>query len=102
MGTAVLDAMALGVPPVTFDAGGAAEYIEDGKSGVVVKANDTVAFATALSSLVEDEEARETLAAFGPGRAAAFSLSRLADGTHETYRRVLAQLYGEGAGFRSA
>jgi hypothetical protein len=102
MGTAVLDAMALGVPPVTFDAGGAAEYVEDGKSGVVVPAGDAVAFAAALSSLVEDEELRETLAAFGPLRAAGFSLARLAEGTEETYRRVLAELPGEGTSFLSA
>jgi glycosyltransferase involved in cell wall biosynthesis len=68
----------------------------------VVPAGDAVAFATALSSLVEDEELRETLAAFGPLRAAGFSLARLAEGTEETYRRVLAELPGEGTSFLSA
>jgi glycosyltransferase involved in cell wall biosynthesis len=86
MSTAVLDAMGLGVPPVAFMEGGAGEYIEHGRSGLVVADGDSVAFAAALSSLVEDEELRDTLAAFGPGRASRFGVASLADATEFTYR----------------
>jgi hypothetical protein len=86
MSTAVLDAMGLGVPPVAFQEGGAGEYIEHGRSGLVVPSGDAVAFAAALSSLVEDEELRDTLAAFGPGRASRFSIARMADATEAVYQ----------------
>ena len=89
MSTALLDAMALGVPPVTYDSAGASEYVAHGECGLVVSAGDAVAFAAALSSLVEDEEMRDTFAAFGPGRAADFSVPRMAEAIESTYARAL-------------
>jgi L-malate glycosyltransferase len=96
MSTAVLDAMGMGVPPVAFEGSGAGEYIEQGRSGLVVPGGDAVAFAAAVSSLVENEELRDTLAAFGPGRASRFSVAQMADSTEHTYNAALGRRRGAG------
>jgi glycosyltransferase involved in cell wall biosynthesis len=88
MNTGVLDAMALGVPPVAYSGGGADEFIEHGRSGLVVQSGDAVAFAAALSSLAQDDVLRDTMTAFGPGRASRFSVDRMADSTESVYRSL--------------
>jgi hypothetical protein len=102
MSTAVLDAMSLGVPPVAYDSGGAGEYIEHERSGLVAPYGDSVAFAAAVSSLVTDEELRDTLAAFGPGRATKFSVSKMADQTELCYRKALGGAGRGTTGYLSA
>ena len=47
LGTAVIDAMALGVPPVAFAVGGIAEVVVDESSGLLVPAGNITAFARA-------------------------------------------------------
>jgi glycosyltransferase involved in cell wall biosynthesis len=90
LGTAVIDAMALGVPPVAFAVGGLPEIIEHGRSGILVPPGDVGAFAAAAATLIDDAAARATLAAEGPLRAAAFDVRRMVDGTQRTYEQVLA------------
>lgn len=90
LGTAVIDAMALGVPPIAFRVGGLPELIEDGRSGLLVPPGDIAAFAAATEGLVRDEAFRSTLAAAGPARAALFSVDRMVRGTQAVYDEVLA------------
>jgi glycosyltransferase involved in cell wall biosynthesis len=85
MNTAVLEAMALGVPPVAYRAGGCGEYIEHLRSGLVVDESDPVAFAAAVSSLLENRELHRTLAAFARRRAAEFSVERMGEATNAAY-----------------
>jgi len=89
LGTAVIDAMALGIPPVAFRVGGLPELIEDGHSGILVPAGDTAAFAMATDRLVRDSELRRTLARNGPPRAAEFGVDRMVRGTQAVYDAVL-------------
>jgi glycosyltransferase involved in cell wall biosynthesis len=89
LGTTIIDAMALGVPPVAFAAGGIPEVIENGRTGVIVPPEDTVAFAHAATRLIADDGARRALADAGPERAAEFSVDRMARGTIAVYERVL-------------
>ena len=89
LGTAVIDAMAIGVPPIAFRVGGLPELIEDGRSGILVPAGDTAAFAAAMDRLVRDAELRRSLAAAGPERAAEFSVERMVRGTQAVYDAVL-------------
>lgn len=91
LGTAVIDAMGLGVPPIAFRVGGLPELIQDGVSGLLVPAGDIPAFAAATEGLVQDAARRATLAAAGPGRAAEFSVERMVRGTISVYSSVLAE-----------
>lgn len=89
LGTAIIDAMALRVPPVAFRVGGLPELIVDGECGLLVPAGDIEAFANAAALLVRDAGVRTKLGEAGPGRAALFSVARMAEGTSGTYERVL-------------
>jgi glycosyltransferase involved in cell wall biosynthesis len=89
LGTAVIDAMSLGVPPIAFRVGGLPELIEDQRSGVLVPAGDVAAFAAATERLARDTAFRRSLALAGPGRAAEFSVERMIRGTQAVYDTVL-------------
>ena len=89
LGTAVIDAVALGVPPVAFRVGGLPEVIDDQRSGLLVPAGDVAAFAAAIDRLVCDEDLRRLLGAAGPERAARFSVERMVRGTQGVYENVL-------------
>ncbi len=54
----MLQAMACGLPVVAARAGGLVEYVEDGRSGVLVDPKDTEGFARALGELLADPERR--------------------------------------------
>jgi glycosyltransferase involved in cell wall biosynthesis len=45
LGTAVIDAMAVGVPPIAFAVGGIGEVVENETSGLLVQPEDVAAFA---------------------------------------------------------
>jgi glycosyltransferase involved in cell wall biosynthesis len=89
LGTSVIDAMALGVPPIAFSVGGIPEVIEDGISGRLVPAGDVNAFAAAASSLVEDETLRARLALGAKERAKKFDAVEMTKRTEAVYQEVL-------------
>lgn len=88
MGTAVIEAMALGVPTVAFALGGLGEIIESGRNGVLVPAGDAVAFAREVTRLVEEPDARRALATNGPARAERFGPERMVDALLGVYREL--------------
>lgn len=88
LGTAVIDAMALGVPPVAFATGGLIELVEAGVSGLLVPPDDAVAFARAVERLASDTDLRRQLGAGGRVRAGQFNVRRMVDGTAAVYRAV--------------
>jgi L-malate glycosyltransferase len=90
LGTALIDAMALRVPPIAFAVGGIPELVIDGEVGVLVPPSDTRAFARAIERLVTDPEQRQLLANRGPSRAAEFSVDRMISGTQAVYTKVRA------------
>ncbi|MFF5258499.1 glycosyltransferase [Actinomadura viridis] len=60
--TALLEAMAVGLPAVAFDcAPGVRDLITDGVDGLLSRPGDTVGFAAGLQSLVDDPGLRERL-----------------------------------------
>ena len=89
LGTAVIDAMALRVPPVAFRVGGLPELIVDHECGLLVPPGDTKAFAAAAALLVRDGDMRRRLGAAGPVRAERFSVAQMAEGTFRVYEHVL-------------
>jgi glycosyltransferase involved in cell wall biosynthesis len=94
LGTAVLDAMALGVPPVAFRVGGLPELIVDGVTGLLAEPGSVSDFARAAGRLVDDQELRHRLAEAGPERAAHFSVDSMVRGTARVYAKVLGERIG--------
>jgi glycosyltransferase involved in cell wall biosynthesis len=90
LGTAVIDAMALGVPPIAFAVGGLPEVIEDGKSGLLVPPGDIAGFVRAAAALVGDDGLRAMLAEGARQRALEFNSRTMIERTAEVYSRVLA------------
>jgi glycosyltransferase involved in cell wall biosynthesis len=90
LGTSVIDAMALGVPPIAFAVGGLPEVIENGKSGVLVPPGDVAAFARAAADLITNEPLRARLAEGAKVRAREFDAKRMIERTAEVYHRVIA------------
>jgi len=90
LGTAVVDAMALGVAPVAFAVGGLVELIQHERNGLLVPAGDAIAFAAAAALLIEDVSLRQRLAAAGRVRAASFDVESMVRGSEATYESVLA------------
>ena len=89
LGTAVIDAMALGVPPVTFATGGLAEVVQADRSGLLAAPGDVRAFARQVERLAADASLRSRLSVGGKARAAEFSVERMVRGTAAVYERVL-------------
>jgi glycosyltransferase involved in cell wall biosynthesis len=69
MPLALLESMAAGLPAVAARAGGVAEVVEDGVTGLLVPVGDVQALAAALSSLARDPDRRRTLGADARRRA---------------------------------
>ena len=90
LGTAVIDAMALGIPPIAFAVGGLPEVIEDGKSGLLIEPGDVAGFVRAAGALVSDDGLRAMLADGARQRAREFDAKRMIERTAEVYNRVLA------------
>lgn len=88
LGTVLIDALGLGVPPVAFDVGGVSEIVENGRNGLLVPAGDMSAFAAAHEALMHPDELAR-LAAAGPSRAAIFSVAEMTEGVERVYQRVL-------------
>ena len=68
MPMAVLEAMSYGLATVSTNAGGIPQIIEQGISGIRVEAGDVEAIASALSSVLMDEDKRRRLGTAGRGR----------------------------------
>lgn len=90
LGTALIDAMALRVPPIAFAVGGIPELVIDGEVGILAPPGDTLAFARAIERLVTNRSLRESLARGGPARAAQFGVHRMIAGTKAVYAKLLA------------
>ena len=90
LGTAVIDAMALGIPPIAFAVGGLPEVIEDGKSGLLIPPGDVQAFMRGAAELITNDALRARLGAGARLRAKEFSVERMIERTAEVYHRVIA------------
>lgn len=89
LGTSVLDAMALGVPPIAFAVGGLPEIVENEVSGLLVPPGDPIAFAAAAARLVSDAGLRRRLGEGARDCVRAFDAARMTAGTEAVYYRVL-------------
>ena len=88
LGTAVIDAMALGVPPLAFAVSALPELIDAQSTGVLAPPGDVDTLAAAMGQLVLDAASRRALAARGPAHAARFSVEAMTDAVERSYRRA--------------
>jgi glycosyltransferase involved in cell wall biosynthesis len=90
LGSAVLDAMALGLAVVGTRAGGIPEAVVHGTTGLLVRPGDAAALAAAIVELLADAARRQRLGEAGCTRVAEqFGVARLVEGTLAAYRRTL-------------
>lgn len=88
---ALLEAMAMEVPPVATAVGGIPEVVETGRSGVLVARNDVAGLTTAVNALVDGPaEARLRMGQAARARVAGhFSTDRMMRAIEQVYRDVL-------------
>jgi glycosyltransferase involved in cell wall biosynthesis len=87
----LLELMAAGLPVVASRVGMAAEYIEDGRSGVLVPPGDAGAMARAAAELLGDAALRRLLAEGARARAAEYSWDALAVTAEGAYEHALSR-----------
>jgi glycosyltransferase involved in cell wall biosynthesis len=88
LGTVVIDAMALGVPPIAFAVGGLPELIENGINGRLVRPGDTTAFARAAGDLIRNTVLRKKLSEAAARSAQAFTDALMTERTLAVYDDV--------------
>jgi glycosyltransferase involved in cell wall biosynthesis len=85
----VLEAMAAGLPVVATDAGGTAEAVAHGHTGLIVPPRDAGALAAAIVELLDDPDRLSRLGAEGRRRQQErFTLARMVEGTLAVYAEV--------------
>jgi glycosyltransferase involved in cell wall biosynthesis len=88
-GLVFAEAMSFGLPVVACRVGGIPEVVADGKTGLLVEANDPKAFAEALLALLEDSQLRARMGEAGLQQVkGAFQLDETIDATFQAFARV--------------
>ena len=87
---ALLEAMACGLPAVASRAGGIAEAVEDGRTGLLVAPGNAADIAAGLARLAAEPQTRETLRAAARRKVIEkFSMAAMARATLALYRECL-------------
>jgi D-inositol-3-phosphate glycosyltransferase len=90
LGMAYLEAMACGLPVVASGAGGAAEAVVDGDTGIVLDAGGAEETAAAIHTLLARPELRARMGAAGRARVEQhFSVERYAARVEQSYERAI-------------
>ncbi len=90
LGVATLKAQAAGVAVVGFAAGGLAEAVADGETGILVPPENVDALENAIEALISDEQRRQEMGRAGQERMQnEFSIATMADRHIEVYESVL-------------
>ena len=89
----IKEAMALGVPVIASDIGGAKSIIRDGRTGVVVPAGESAPLAEALRTMIRyPEQARAMAVLAREDVRQRYSIDRLADGTLAAYETAITRV----------
>ena len=90
LGVALLEAMACGLPAVASRVGGIVDAVDEGRTGILVAAEDADALAGALARLSANARARLAMGVAARARAEEhFSMASMARRTVELYRACL-------------
>lgn len=90
LGVATLKAAAAGVPVVGFNAGGVAEAVVDGETGLLVPTENVEALRDAIAALIDDDGLRARMGAAGRERMQKeFSIATMVDKHVSLYESIL-------------
>jgi glycosyltransferase involved in cell wall biosynthesis len=89
-GLVAVEAMQAGRPVIASAAGGLADIVVDGETGLLTPPGDPAALAAALRRLLADEALREAMGEAGRRRAGAFTPAAIVPRFERAYARVLA------------
>jgi glycosyltransferase involved in cell wall biosynthesis len=89
-GKAHIEALSRGLCVVASRTGGMRDYVEDGRSGILIEPGDTMAIARAAIALIDDLDAATAMSSAAAARAREYSWRRAAEETVEFYRRRIA------------
>ncbi|QEM48176.1 glycosyltransferase family 4 protein [Mycolicibacterium grossiae] len=90
LGTAIIEAMACGLPVVASRVGGIPNLVADGDTGLLTPPGDAPALAAALRRVLTEPGLAGKLGAEARARTAAYQWPALADRVLEAYREVVA------------
>ena len=96
-GFSAVEALALGVPVLAYEAGGLAEIIVHGRTGLLADARDDDAFCGNLVRVLKNHELRERLSVGAREDAARFGVERHADALTHIYEHLLEARRGKAA-----
>jgi glycosyltransferase involved in cell wall biosynthesis len=98
LGTAMLDAMWMGLPVVATRTGGIPDAVADDQTGLLVPPRDPEALAEACIRYLESEDLRKRLGAAAHRRIEErFTVDRMVEGTLEVYRQALGRSYSQNS-----
>lgn len=90
LGTAILDALALGIPVVAANAGGIPEVIKDGETGRLVEAANPQALAKGIIEMLANVDQARAMARRGQDNVKAeFSIDAMVENNLAVYNRLL-------------
>jgi len=90
LGVATLKAAAAGVPVVGFNAGGLAEAVIDGETGILVPPENVAALRDAIVALIDENDLRQRMGSMGRERMQKeFSIATMVDKHITLYNSVL-------------
>ncbi|MBD3178585.1 MAG: glycosyltransferase [Candidatus Latescibacteria bacterium] len=90
LSTALISAMAAGIPPVASDTGGIPEVLAEG-AGILVEPGDSIALATTISALAVDRAERARLSEIARRRASEFDIRKTVKSTYDIYNEITSE-----------
>lgn len=88
MSNAMLEALAVGLPIITTDTGGAKELVKEGENGYIIKTRDVDDIVGKIEILINNPELKNKLGEASRARALEMSWEKVAEKYYEEYEKI--------------